>query len=74
MNRVRRAQIDEIIVKINTIKEDVEDIRAEEDEYLENIPDCMVNKRDDSIAALEAIEEALDNLDAAIDSLEESKR
>lgn len=73
MNRVRRAQIDEIIVKINTIKEDVEDIHAEEDEYLENIPDCMVNKRDDSIAALEAIEEALDSLDAAIDSLEESK-
>lgn len=73
MNRIRRAQIDEIIGKINSLREDIEDIHAEEDEYLDNIPESMVNKRDISIAMVEAMEDALDSLDAAIESLEEAK-
>lgn len=73
MNKVRRAQIDEIIKKINSLREDVEDIHAEEDEYLENIPESMSNKRDVSIAMVEAMEDALDSLDAAVESLEEAK-
>lgn len=64
MNKERRKQIRDAIMKIETL---VQSIRDAEEEAFDNMPEGLQASENGMIS-----EEAQDNLDAAIDSLEEA--
>ena len=64
MNKKRRKQIQDAIIKLESL---VQDILDEEVEAFENMPESLQSS-DNGIAS----EEAQDNLDAALDALEEA--
>lgn len=73
MNNVRRKQIDKVLSGIeilrdafDSIKEAVGEIRDEEQEYLDNIPENL-----QASERYELAEEAVSNLDSAYDLLDE---
>lgn len=73
MNKERRKSIDRVINEIEKLKElyasiveEVEEIRDEESDYLDNIPENLQGS-DRYYTA----EEAVGNLDSAVDSLQE---
>lgn len=74
MNKARRTRINEIIEKLNALKEDVEAIMDEEQESFDNMPESLQEgERGD------AMQEAIDNLSSAmyfigeaVDSLDEA--
>lgn len=75
MNKKRRKCIDSVILKINNLQDiieelqqDIEDIAADEQDYLDNIPENL-----QSSERYEAGEEAVENLEAAIDWLDDIK-
>ena len=75
MNKKRRKCIDSVILKINNLQDiieelqqDIEDIAADEQDYLDNIPENLQGSE-----RYEAGEEAVENLEAAIDWLDDIK-
>lgn len=73
MNNVRRKQIDKVLSEIeilrgafDDLKEAVGEIRDEEQEYLDNIPENL-----QASERYELAEEAVSNLDSAYDLLDE---
>lgn len=73
MNKKRRQCIDAVILKINNLQDiieelqqDIEDIAADEQDYLDNIPENL-----QASERYEAGEEAVENLEAAIDWLDD---
>ena len=82
MNKQRRKNINEIIPRIETLmqeleylKEDVDTILSEEQEYLDNIPENLQGSERYEIAesAISNLEDSMDQIDDAIAALEESK-
>ena len=74
MNRIRRKEIQEVISKIEELYETVENIKSDEEDYRDNIPENLQNsarydKADDACLMLE---EAMDNLSEAMANLEEA--
>ena len=69
MNKVRRQALKEILTKLEDIKEDILELRDEEQEYYDNIPESLQGGK----KALGA-ENTISNMDEAIDSLEEAAR
>jgi len=78
MNNARRKAISEIAGKLSTVKEeieslmqDVEDIKSEEEEYRDNIPENMQGgeKYEAAENAVENLEEAYSCLDDIVGSL-----
>lgn len=67
MNKVRRAMINDIYDKIAELKDCLEAVKAEEGEYKDNIPENLQGSERYEIA-----EEACDNLDSALYSLDEA--
>lgn len=67
MNKERRKRIDEIASQIGALLCDLEEVRDEEQEYMDNMPENL-QQSDRYYAA----EEAVSNLDSAIDSLTEA--
>lgn len=66
MNKVRRKQIEEILVKLSDIQNDIECISEDEQEAFDNLPESLqYSERGDNM------QEAIDNLDYALDSLDE---
>lgn len=66
MNKVRRNQIEEILVKLADIQNDIECISEDEQEAFDNLPESLqYSERGDNM------QEAIDNLDYALSSLEE---
>ena len=73
MNKARRKQIDDIIKRIEdelgpmieSIKEDIETVRDEEQEVYDNMPESFQSgeKGELASAAIEALEEALSPFD-----------
>lgn len=88
MNRERRKSIRQIVVEIEELQsnmeallEEIEIVKDEESEYLENIPENLQSSERYEIAemavenlesAYDAFEEIKDNLDDVISSLEEA--
>lgn len=88
MNRERRKSIRQIVVEIEELQsnmeallEEIEIVKDEESEYLENIPENLQYSERYEIAemavenlesAYDAFEEIKDNLDDVISSLEEA--
>ena len=75
MNKKRRKCIDSVILKISKLQDiivelqqDIEDIAADEQDYLDNIPENLQGSE-----RYEAGEEAVENLEAAIDWLDDIK-
>ena len=72
MNKERRKSIDEIIQRLNnalteieSASEDIDNLKSEEEEYKDNIPESMQNGEKYCLA-----EEAIENMDSAITSLD----
>lgn len=67
MNKQRRKTINEIYEKIAALRDLLEEVKGEEEEYRDNMPENLQNSERYYVA-----EEACDNLDSAISSLEEA--
>lgn len=66
MNKDRRARIQALINKLEDIKEDIDFIKDEEQEYYDNMPEnFQMGEKGDKA------QEAIDNLDYAYSSIEE---
>ena len=71
MNKARRCSIEKAVDNMDTIKQILEDILDEEQEYYENIPENLQcsERALSSQDAIEYILEAIENLDCAISGL-----
>lgn len=72
MNKIRRKQLDEIIERINSVRDDLESIINDEEEYRDNMPENLQGseKYELSDAACESMQEAIDQLDETISNIE----
>ena len=66
MNNARRKEISSIIEQVEELKDKLENILADEDEYRDNMPENLWGSE-----RYEKSEEASQNLELAISSLEE---
>ena len=64
MNNPRRKSLEELSNKVEDLKSDLESLRDEEQEYLENMPESLQSseKHDMAENAVSAMDEAIDNL------------
>lgn len=67
MNNTRRKELCTIIQKIEVILNDLEQVRDEEQDCFDNLPEGIADSERG-----EKFEECIDNLDSAISSIEES--
>lgn len=65
MNKAKRARIQEILDRIETIQHELDDIKAEEQDRLDRIPDNPRNA-----TRSESAEEAIDYLEEFLDIFE----
>lgn len=66
MNKARRKEIDSVIEVLEKAKEQLEVIRDDEQDYFDNMPESFQYAEKG-----EAAEEAISNLDYAIDQIDE---
>jgi molecular chaperone GrpE (heat shock protein) len=66
MNKIRRKSLRDIIDQLEELKDALDTLKEEEEEYRDNIPENMQGSERYEIA-----EAACDNLDSAVDSLDE---
>lgn len=67
MNKFRRKEINKVIEDLRAAHSALEDIKGEEEEYLENMPENL----QDSERAYQA-QEAIDNLEYALENIDEA--
>jgi len=74
MNNKRRKAITSIIDDLSKVKGQIEEIEAEETEYLENIPEnlCDSERAEVASAAVDALASALQAVEECSEALEES--
>ena len=72
MNNPRRKLLNDIAGKIAELKDELESVMGEEEEYRDNMPENLQNseKYEMSESACNAMQEALDNLEEAIYNIE----
>lgn len=72
MNRQRRKEIEEIKDVLGELFDRVECLKEEEEEYLENMPDGIRESERGEAAedAIRILEDALEEIDGAVSSLE----
>lgn len=66
MNKNRRAELDRLAVAIADLKEQVEQVLSEEQEYYDNLPENLTGGEKAARA-----EEAISNIEGAISSLDD---
>lgn len=73
MNKKRRAEISNIIEELNELKNRIETVLSEEENYFENIPENLETsiRAEESEDAIESLEDASSDLENCIDSLTE---
>ena len=71
MNKVRRKTIEEIIASLESLKEDIQAVYDEEEEYRDNMPENLQSseKYETADNAVEALDSAMSSLDEAIEYL-----
>lgn len=78
MNRERRKNINKVVEEINNLislleetKENLENIKSEEEEYYNNIPENLQNSinAENSLTAQDTLDETIYQIDNAIDCL-----
>lgn len=74
MNKARRASISKIIAAIEAAKSDLEEIRNDEQDAMDNMPESFweSDRYMQMEEAVDNLEQALDDLDGAIDSMNEA--
>lgn len=74
MNKNRRKELRQWNEKIEALKDELENILMDEQEYYDNIPENLQysSRAEDSETAIGCLEEALDIIDEVIDKIEES--
>ncbi len=72
MNKKRRKEIRELINELEELKEKIEIVLEEEQDYYDNMPENLQGSERGEIAesAISELEESLDNIDNAIENLE----
>lgn len=73
MNDTRRKAIKEVMDRLETIKEDLECIIEEEDEYRDNMPDNLKNSERYETSEMDSsyLSEVLESVESAIGDLGE---
>lgn len=73
MNKQRRKMIAEVVEKIETLKGDLEMIRDEEQDAFDNMPESLQGsmRGEEMEEAIGYMDDAIEGLDTAIDSLGE---
>ena len=71
MNKERRKRIAHCIEELSNLREEVAEICSEEQDYMDNMPENMQDGRkyEESEEYTEALDDACDSIDEAIDSL-----
>lgn len=74
MNKTRRKSIQQIIDTLTDLKENVDLIREEEQEAYDNLPESLQESdRGEAMSqAVYQMEDAMEDIDLAIDALEEA--
>jgi len=74
MNKARRKELERAIGLMGTARDIIEDCKAEEEEYLENMPENLQysEKHDIAEAAVENMENAIDNLEEAMQNVDDA--
>lgn len=74
MNKERRKRIEELSTKLSECKEEADALQEEEQEYYDNMPENMQGgeKGETAQSAIDAMQEASDNIDAAIGNLNDA--
>lgn len=72
MNDTRRKAIKEVMDRLESIKEDLECIIEEEDEYRDNMPDNLKNSERYETSEMDSsyLSEVLESVESAIGNLE----
>lgn len=72
MNNTRRKALNKIREQIEDIKMAIEELRDEEQEYLDNIPENLHGgeKYEKAINAVYEMDDAINNLDAVLENIE----
>ncbi|MDR1901173.1 MAG: hypothetical protein LBQ88_02670 [Treponema sp.] len=72
MNKERRKAIESCIEKINAVRDDLDNLKSEEEDYLDNMPDSFRNSDKGNMAdnAISNLEEAINQLEEAVSSAE----
>lgn len=73
MNKKQRKEIERLFDRLTEINEELECIKAEEEEKLYNLPENLQNseKADQFTDAIDALDEAVDSITEACEKLEE---
>lgn len=73
MNDDRRARIQDLVNRLESIKEDLDTIRDEEQEYYDNMPESIQGgmRGEKAEEAIENLEEAYSGIEQALDYLQE---
>ena len=66
MNKIRRKSLQEIIDQIDHLRDDLDALKEEEEEYRDNMPENLQGGE-----RYEAAENAISNMEDAVTSLEE---
>lgn len=71
MNKIRRKQLDKIAAELEAIRERIEAIRDEEQDYFDNMPEAFQDgeKGERTQEAISLLEDVFENVDGAIDYL-----
>lgn len=71
MNKQRRKSIDDVVAKLQELRDEVESLRDEEQDYYDNMPESFQNgeKGEAATAAIEYLESASGYIDNAIEEL-----
>lgn len=74
MNKERRKRIQQLIEELNTIQSSIEDVAAEERDFVDNMPENMHggDKYSAAECAADALESAGNSAQEALDSLQEA--
>ena len=67
MNKQRRKAINDISEKVRSLQTQIDTLKDEEQDYYDNMPESIQESERGNVA-----EEAIDNLQSAYDSLEET--
>lgn len=74
MNDTRRKALQELRSQIDTLKGDLEDLQAGEQDYFDNMPESFQSgeKGETAEASIDAMQQAVDSLDEAANGIEEA--
>ena len=74
MNKVRRKQLSEVTSILETAKGMLEEIRDDEQDYFDNIPENLQcsERAEASEEAIDAMDEAIESLESAIESVNDA--